>query len=118
MTTSNLNDAFYLSQEEPNRGCYLALRSIILKFDKRLTETKKYGMPCFCYEEKAFCYLWKDKKNNEPYILMVDGNLLKHAMLEKGDRARMKVLPIDPNQDLNLDTIGEVLKEGINLRLV
>jgi hypothetical protein len=67
-------DAFYLNQEEPNKSCLLALRTIILDQDKQITETRKYGMPCFCYKGKMFCYLWTDKKTDEPYILMVEGN--------------------------------------------
>jgi hypothetical protein len=31
-------------------------------------------MPCFCYQRKAFCYLWTDKKTANPYILIAEGN--------------------------------------------
>ena len=74
---------YYLSKEEPNKSCLLALRSIILEQDKDITETRKYGMPCFCYKKKMFCYVWIDKKTDEPYILLVEGNHLEHPKLEK-----------------------------------
>lgn len=113
MSTST-ND-LYLDQPEPNKSCFLALRDIILRMDEQVVATVKYGMPCFTYRNKAFCYLWKDKKTNEPYILMVEGKLLDHPKLQTGDRARMKILPVDPTKDLPIDTIKQVLDMALNL---
>lgn len=106
---------FYLSKTEPNRSALLALKDIILEQDTAVTETRKYGMPCFCFKNKAFCYLWVDKKTEEPYLLMVEGKHLEHPALETGKRARMKIFRIDPNQDLPLDSIHEVLREALDL---
>jgi len=111
----NIKDAFYLKKEEPIRGCLLALRSVILTQDSLIAETIKYGMPCFCYKNKMFCYLWIDKKINEPYILIVEGKLLNHPELESGSRARMKIFRIDPNADLPIDTINSILRMGLSL---
>lgn len=109
-------DEFYQKQPEPNKSCFIALRNLITAHNDHLSETVKYGMPCFTYNNKAFCYLWTDKLTHEPYILMVDGKLLKHSSLEQGDRARMKILRINPNEDLPLNIINEVLQEGLALR--
>ena len=106
---------YYLNKAEPNQSCLLALRSIILNQDKDITETQKWGMPCFCYKKKMFCYLWTDKKTNEPYILMVEGKHLNYPELEEGDRKRMKVLRINPNQDLPLKTIETILQKALDL---
>ena len=108
-------DEFYLSKEEPNRSCFLALRDLILNQDILITETTKYGMPCFCYENKAFCYLWKDKKTGEPYILFVEGKQLEHPLLETGGRARMKILPVNPNKDLPKQMIELLLHKALDL---
>jgi hypothetical protein len=108
-------DNFYLSKEEPLKGCLLALRSIILEQDENVTETVKYGMPCFCYKKKMFCYLWTEKKTNEPYLLMVEGALLDHPLLEKGDRARMKIFRVNPHEDLPIETIHWVLNAALDL---
>ncbi len=108
-------DNFYLNKDEPNRSCLLALRSIILEQDSLVTETQKYGMPCFCYKKKMFCYLWTDKKTDEPYILFVEGKYLDHPELEKGDRSRMKIFRIDPNANLPIDTIELLLNEALDL---
>ena len=83
------NDGYYLSKKEPSKSSLLALRSIILKQDAEVSETRKYGMPCFCYKKKMFCYLWTDKSTGDPYILFVEGKHLHHPKLESGDRSRM-----------------------------
>lgn len=108
-------DQYYLSKDEPNKGCLLALRSIILEQDANITETQKWGMPCFCYKKKIFCYLWTDKKTDQPYILMVEGKHLHHSELEEGNRSRMKILRIDPNDDLDMDLILSILNQALDL---
>ena len=106
---------YYLNKEEPNKSCLLALRSIILAQDKNITETQKYGMPCFCYKKKICCYLWTDKKTNHPYLLMVEGKHLVHPELEAGKRSRMKIFRVDPNEDLPIKTIEEILQQALDL---
>lgn len=108
-------DSFYLNISEPNKSCLISLRDIILAQDSSITETVKYGMPCFCFQKKILCYLWIDKKTDDPYILMVDGKFLDHPALESGDRARMKILQIDPNKNLPMKTIKEVLRMGLDI---
>lgn len=99
---------FYLDKPEPIRGCLQALRELVLAFDPQIRETKKYGMPCYLYLDKPFCYIWTDKKTGHPYLLLVEGRNIDHPALTQGNRARMKTLPVDPDQDIDLDTISEV----------
>ena len=106
---------YYLNKEEPNKSCLQALRSIILDQDTNITETQKWGMPCFCYKNKMFCYLWTDKKTDEPYILMVEGKYLDHPKLEEGNRSRMKIFRVNPNKDLPIKTIESILQKALNL---
>ena len=106
---------YYLNKEEPNKSCLLALRSIILHQDTNVTETQKWGMPCFCFKKKMFCYLWTDKKTDEPYILMVEGKYLDHPKLEEGDRSRMKIFRVNPNKDLPIKTINSILQKALDL---
>ena len=108
-------DQFYTKFDEPNKSCFLALRKILLSQDVHVTETKKYGAPCFCYKNRMFCFLWLDKKLKEPYLLLVEGRFLDHPLLEKGDRKRMKILRIDPKQDLPIETLELVFQEALNL---
>lgn len=106
---------YYLKKEEPNKSCLLALRSIILEQDENITETQKYGMPCFCYKKKMFCYLWTEKKTDEPYMLMVEGKYLDHPQLEQGDRSRMKIFRVNPIKDLPIKAIKSILQEALDL---
>lgn len=106
---------YYLGQDEPQKSCLLALRSIILKQDKEVSETVKYGMPCFCYKKKMFCYLWTEKKSGKPYILMVEGKHLNHPELRQEKRSRMKILLIEPMEDLPIETIELILNDALNL---
>ena len=106
---------YYLNQEEPQKSCLLTLRDIILKQDKDISETVKYGMPCFCYKKKMFCYLWTNSKTKEPYILFVEGKLLNNPELETGSRSRMKILRINPTADLPVNLIESLLNEALDL---
>ncbi|MEL7002448.1 MAG: DUF1801 domain-containing protein [Bacteroidota bacterium] len=106
---------YYLKHDEPNKSCLLALRGIILEQDQNVSETRKWGMPCFCYKKKMFCYLWIDKHTQRPYILMVEGKHLHHPELEQGERARMKIFRVDPNKDLPVETIRLLLQDALDL---
>ena len=100
---------------ETQKSTLWSLRDMILSQDEKVNETVKYGMPCFCYQNRAFCYLWKDKKNGEPYLLFVEGNHLNHPSLIEGDRKRMKSLPVNSAEDLPADLIQSLLNEALNL---
>ncbi len=106
-------DNYFSTQPEPVKGCLLALRTYILQYTEGMQETWKYRMPGYSYKGKMFCYLWTDKKTGEPYILMVEGNRITHPSLDRGDRARMSILPIKANEDLPLATIHEVFQEAL-----
>ena len=109
------DDNFYFNKDEPQKSCLLAMRDIVLGYDSHISETTKYGMPCFCYKGKMFCYLWMDKKSQEPYFLMVEGKHLNHPKLETGSRARMKIFKVNPNKDLPIETIDSIMKQALDL---
>jgi hypothetical protein len=108
-------DSYYLNKEEPLRGSLMALRDIIMSQDDNVTHEMKYGMPFFCYFGKMFCYLWTDKKNEQPYIGFVEGKHLNDPRLEKGSRSRMKILKIDANQDIPRNLIQDLVNEALDL---
>jgi hypothetical protein len=108
-------DHFYLKQLEPERSTFLALKEIIISMDADISNSLKYGMPFFTYKGKMFCYLWKDKANNQPYIGFVEGNRMNHSALIKGNRSRMKILTVNPNKDLPFELIKQLLNEALDL---
>ncbi|WP_306640303.1 DUF1801 domain-containing protein [Sanyastnella coralliicola] len=109
-------DDFYFRQDEPNQSCFLALRQIILNIHPEMTATFKYGGPCFLYKRKMLVYLWRDKKQDIPYILFVDGGKIDHPLLIQGDRKRMKVFYVDPTKDLQVELIEELLGMAIEVK--
>jgi hypothetical protein len=111
----NALENYYEQQEEPTKSCLLALRTIILDQDKEVTAAWKYGMPFFCYKGKMFCYLWVHKKHRQPYIGLVEGKHFNESFLIGEERARMKIMLIDPDKDLPIKTIKTLLQKAINL---
>lgn len=108
-------DDFYLSKEEPVKGCLLALREIILRQDKDVSAAWKYGMPFFCYKGKMFCYLWVHKKYKQPYIGIVEGKRVEHPKLIIEKRSRMKIFLVDPGVDIPVTVITGILKKALQL---
>ena len=109
MESSAINQ-FFLDKEEPQKGCFMALRQIILNWDPLISEQWKYNLPFYYFNGKPFCYLWKDKKTQEPYIGMVRSGNIQHPMLEKGNRKKMQVMHINPVLDIDVDTIYEIFE--------
>ena len=107
-------DNFYLQQEEPTKECFLALKEIIIQQDPDITNVMKYGMPFFCYKGKMFCYLWFHKVHKQPYIGIVEGMRFDEPFLIKEKRSRMKIMLLNPNEDLPKETIDNVLQKAIN----
>lgn len=102
-------DTWFLNHPEPAKSCLQFLRNYIPKQDTNITEDWKYGMPFFCYRGKMFCYLWVHKKYKQPYLGIVEGALINDADLIQEKRARMKILLIDPEQDIPIAKIDTIL---------
>ncbi len=108
-------DAYFAQHAEPNRGCLAALRYFILHFDGKITEGWKYGMPFYFHSGKRFCYLWIDKKRNQPYIGFTDGKKMDHPDLLSESRSRMKILLINPTSDLPVESMTALFEQAISL---
>ncbi|WP_291286965.1 DUF1801 domain-containing protein [Flavobacterium sp.] len=108
-------DDFYLKQEEPIKGIFLAIKEIILKQDPDITNVLKYGMPFFCYKGKMFCYLWTHKKYKQPYIGIVEGKHFEEPFLLQEARSRMKIMLLDAEEDLPIEKIEKILQQALNL---
>ena len=106
-------DQFYLNTEEPNKSCFLALRDFILAYNENITAEWKYKLPFFYFKGKMFCYLWKNKKSNMPYVCIVRSENLSHPSLVQEERKKMKAFYIDPNADIDVETLSELFDQVI-----
>jgi hypothetical protein len=108
-------DNYFLQKEEPVKSCLLFLRDYILSYDEAITEVWHYRMPFYFYNGKRFCYVWVQKKNQLPYVGIVDGKLIDHPNLVQEERTRMKILLFDPKKDIPLKTLRSVLDASLKL---
>ena len=108
-------DNFYLSHTEPSKSCLLALRDIILDFDKNITPEWKYRMPMFYYKGKMLCNLWVHKTLHQPYLGIVDGKLINHPALIMEKRARMKIMLFNADEDLPVEVTKEILAKALQI---
>ena len=106
-------DQYFLQHEEPVKSCLQFLRSHLLSLHADITEEWKYKMPFYCYNGKMILYLWTHKKYRQPYIGIVDGAKIDDPVLIKEKRARMKILLIDPDQDLPMEQINSILRRVV-----
>lgn len=106
-------EIFYDQLPEPNKGCFLFLRKFILEHNAGFTEHWKWKLPFFSYQGKPFCYIWKDKKTTWPYLTFVRSIHINRPELDLGPRKQMKALSIDPNKDIDLALIKEIIDESL-----
>jgi hypothetical protein len=67
------------------------------------------------YKNQIFCYLWIDKKSQFPYIAVGKGVKIEHPDLIKGNRTFTKLLMIDPEKDIPLETVYEIFDMAMEL---
>ncbi|MBK9686399.1 MAG: DUF1801 domain-containing protein [Saprospiraceae bacterium] len=106
---------YYSNQPEPIKGTLLALKEIVLSQDKNISHEWKYGMPFFSYKGKMFCYLWVHKKYKQPYIGIVEGQRFNDPDLLQESRSRMKIMLLNPEINLPVKKIKNLLKKVLTL---
>ena len=108
-------DQFFEQKAEPVKSCLQYLPNFFLS-QEGITEHWKYGMPMYYLNGKMFSYLWIHKRYLQPYIGWVDGNQMHHEDLMQEKRAKMKILLIDPAQDIPKHKIMSILAQAFALR--
>lgn len=108
-------DIYFDSKTEPFKSAFLAIRKIILDHNSEITEKISYGMPFYYYRKKRICYLWRNKKTQQPYIGFVAGKLINHPLMIQGNRKRMTIFEVNAHQDLPLETIHTLVDLAIKL---
>jgi len=107
----NALEQYYLSLSEPLGSCTMAIRDYILASDPEIKAAWKYKAPFFTYKGRNICYIWKDKKTHIPYIGFIRGYLIDHPLLEAGERKQIRIMQIDPLEDLPTEAISEILDD-------
>lgn len=104
---------YFLQQPEPHQSCMIYLRSWLK--DQGRTELYKFSTAFYNYKEEMFCYLSVRAKDKKLYIGFVKGYKMKHPSLKKEGRKQIKVVYLNPDEDLPLKTLKEVISEAKQL---
>ncbi len=108
-------DHYFGQKDEAFKGCLQYLRSRLRGLED-VTEHWKYGIPFYYHKGKMFAYLWVHKKLHQPYIGFVDGSKIENIDLLQEKRACMKILLINPFEDLPEEKIKGILDQALSLR--
>ena len=90
----------------------LFLRKWLL--EQALEEQFKYMTAMYYFKGKAFCYLTVSGKG-KLYLGFIKGHLMKHPKLEKEGRKQIKAFYINPEKDVPVKTLNEIVKAGKKL---
>lgn len=109
-------EVFLNHQEEPYHSCFDYCRGLIVSLHPDITESIKYGTLFFLYKKKPLAYLWIDKRSKDFYIAFANGHLVDHPKLQKENTKWVKKYFINPNEDIDHQTVRELIKLYINAR--
>ena len=106
-------DEFYMSKSNPQQGCLLALRDLILAYHPSICKAWKWDLPFFTIKNKNFCYLSLDKKTKQPYVAFLAGYKMHHPQLYQGNRKMVKLFYVNAEQDIDRHTLHEIMNEAL-----
>jgi hypothetical protein len=104
---------YFLKQREPHQSCMLYLRKWLAA--QELEEQYKYLTAMYYFKGKPFCYMSVRTKDSQLYLGFMKGYLMKHPELKKEGRTQVKVIYLDPEKDLPIQTLQEIIKAAKKL---
>lgn len=113
MNPVNPLENYFLQQPEPHQSCMLFLRKWLV--EQGLEEHCKYGVPFYCFKSKNLCYMSVSAKGKELYLGFVKGYLMKHPALKKEGRKQIKAFYIDPEKDVPVKILKQIVTEAKEL---
>jgi hypothetical protein len=107
-------DELILKQPEQVQSVIWFLREFIPSQNSLIDERYKYRTIFFYYRDRPFCYVNPEK--NGLYIGFVMGHQMKkRKSLIAGGRSMIRSWHIDPEKDLNIKELKDLLKEGMKI---
>lgn len=104
---------YFLQYNEPLQSSMLYLRSWLKK--QGLEEVYKFSTAFYQYKNKMFCYMSVRAKDRQLYLGFVKGYKMKHPSLIKEGRKQIKVIYINPEEDLPMKELNDIVKLAKNL---
>ncbi len=101
---------YFLQQPEPHQSCMIYLRGWLR--EQELEELYKFSTAFYHYKGKMFCYMGVSAKQKKLYLGFVKGYKLKHPSLKKEGRKQIKVFYINPEKDLPIKTLKQIIFEA------
>lgn len=102
---------YFFRIKEPEQSALLYLRKSILDSDPLITETFSFQLPFLKYRGKMLCFFYFSKKYKQHYLSFYHGDRLDEPELLSEGRKKFKILLIDPEKDLPMELIFEILKK-------
>ncbi len=102
-------DNYFYSLDEPCKSCLLFLRRFILDHSSRITESRKFNTPFYYFNKKWLAFISYDPKTKIIYVAFVNGYLIDHPKLLTEGRKKQKIMYIDPEKDINVKALKEIL---------
>ena len=104
---------YFLKQPEPQQSCMLYLRKWLI--GQGFEEQFKYMTAMYYFKSKPFCYLSYSSKSDKLYVGFIKGYLMKHPKLEQEGRKQIKVIYLNPEKDLPIKTLHEIVRAAKKL---
>lgn len=104
---------YFLKQPEPHQGCMLYLRKWLINQD--FEEHYKYMTAMYYFKGKPFCYMSVRTKDSQLYLGFWKGHEMKHPQLKKEGRKLISAFYIDPEKDLPVKTLSEIVTKAKKL---
>lgn len=104
---------YFLQYQDPLQGCMLYLRDWLK--ENGLEEVYKFSTAFYQYKGKMFCYMSVRAKDQKLYVGFVKGYKMKHPSLKKEGRKQIKVIYINPEADLPMKELKQIISEAKKL---
>ncbi|PBQ31487.1 hypothetical protein CNR22_06820 [Sphingobacteriaceae bacterium] len=111
----NSVDHYFNSLEEPFRSCLLYLRTFLLGFSDEISEKRSNNTPFYYYRKKSIGFISYDPKTKDIYFSFTNGHKIEHPKLASEGRRKMKIFKVDPEKDVDIDNLREILNSALGL---